>query len=83
MHLLQITLFIVVLAAASAHIGGEAPRQELTQNYCGRNLAKALAMICDDVKPFKRSNAGMYCELYTFLLKNSVFMITGAAAAVL
>ncbi|KOB71447.1 Insulin-like polypeptide D [Operophtera brumata] len=56
-------LFVLLVAAmCSAHIGGKAPDQDLTQYYCGRTLAKALALLCFDDIPNsnKRSDAGMY-----------------------
>lgn len=65
--------FLLVLAAAmsSAHIGGQAPNQELTKVYCGRSLARTLAILCYDDMPkpllsSKRADAGMYSKFGIF-----------------
>ncbi|XP_041973054.1 insulin-related peptide 2-like [Aricia agestis] len=62
----QQSLFLLtvcaVLSACCGHIGGMQPSQEVVpQTYCGRNLARALALFCMDVNPEKRGDeGGMY-----------------------
>ncbi|CAK1551541.1 unnamed protein product [Leptosia nina] len=65
---LCIIFFAVLISACCGHIGGGVALQDVSpQVYCGRTLAKALALLCfDEPSSEKRSESGtMYNSILT------------------
>jgi hypothetical protein len=70
---LAIVAFVAIVASCAAHIGGGQNALQSTdpQVFCGRTLAKALAMLCyEDISGSKRSDSATMYGKKHFNFKN-------------
>ncbi|XP_068628005.1 bombyxin A-3 homolog [Battus philenor] len=59
-QILSFVAFLTMITSGQGHIGGGSPYQNVNpQVYCGRSLARALALLCFDEDGYeKRSDVG-------------------------
>lgn len=75
---LAFATFVTLLSMSCGHIGGGAPLQDVNpQFYCGRSLARALALLCFDEGGYdKRSELGPMYGMLKLLSSKLCFSLS-------